>query len=97
MGGRGSSSGLWTLSAEERSKISIGIASHSVSDNDRAERNFKQSIQTEKDIISNAEAYIRVGYVQSTEDEWFQNHLKAYEALIEKYSYFKQERKKQGR
>lgn len=98
MGGRGASSGgVSTLSATEKDKISKGIATHSVSENDRAENHYKSNIEKEKKIVSSAKEYIQVGHIKSTSDEWFQEHLKAYNSLKAQYSYFKKERKKQGR
>lgn len=98
MGGRGaSSSGATTLSATEKAKISKGIATHSVLENDRVENFYKSNIEREKKVVSSAKQYIQSGQIKSTSDEWFQDHIKSYSHLKAQYSYFKKERKKQGR
>ena len=98
MGGRGaSSSGATILSAIEKNKISNNIATHSTTENDRAENHYKSRIEAEKKVVSSAKQYIQSGHIKSTNDEWFQDHLKSYNSLKAQYSYFKKEREKQGR
>ncbi len=100
MGGRGGSSGIpagGTVSAERKKQLRNGIATHTKAENDRAERYIEESLQKEKNIVSNADSYIRVGHIRSRNDPWFQGHVESYNSLKAQLSYFRKERKRQGR
>lgn len=104
MGGRGSSSGTATgggagskLSASRKETITNGIKTHTKEQNDRAEASYKRSIVKEREVVENASAYIRVGYIKSTSDPWFQGHVKTLNSLDAQLKFFKKERKRLGR
>ena len=86
-----------TVSAERKKQLSNGIATHTKAENDRAERGIEQSLQKEKNIVSNADSYIRAGHIKSRNDPWFQGHVESYNSLKAQLSYFRKERKRQGR
>lgn len=100
-GGRGSSSGKtgreasnFSLSDSEIKKINDDVKSHSKSDNDRAERNTYNALQREKSVVENLDEHIRLGHIKSANDEWYQNHIKAYNSLNAKYKELQKARKK---
>ena len=103
MGSGGSSSGKagkasnLSLSDSEIKKINDDVKSHSKSDNDRAERNTYNALQREKSVVENLDEYIRSGHIKSANDEWYQNHIKAYNSLNAKYKELQKARKKYNR
>lgn len=98
MGGRGSSNpGGVKLSPEQKTSIRNGVANHTSAQNDRAEAGYKRDIAREKEIVDRKSDYIRVGYIKSASDPWFQGHLNSYNTLVAKYNVFKKERKRQKR
>lgn len=86
-----------TLTMSEKTKITNDIASHSSSENDRVENFYKTNIAKEENIVLNVNDYIKSGVIKSANDDWFQQHLKSYNTLKAQYSYFKRERKRQGK
>lgn len=103
MGGGGSSNGEagkasnLSLSDIEIKKINDDVKSHSKSDNDRAEKNIFNALNKEKDVVENLDEYIRLGHIKSANDEWYQNHIKAYNSLNAKYKELQKARKKYNR
>ncbi len=84
----------YTLSLEAREKLTQGIISHSDQDNDRAENHMRKKLEQEKAIIDNADAYIKLGYIKSTQDKWFQDHVENANSLEAQLNYFVSERQR---
>ena len=84
----------FSLSDSEIKKINDDVRSHSKSDNDRAERNTYNALQREKSVVENIDEYIRLGHIKSANDEWYQNHIEAYNSLNAKYKELQKARKK---
>lgn len=104
MGGRGSSSGTSIgggagskLSASRKETITNGIKTHTKEQNDRAEVSYKRSIAKEREVVENASAYIRSGYIKNTSDPWFIGHVESLNSLNAQFKFFKKERKRLGR
>lgn len=93
--GRGANG--FSLSDSEIKKINDNVKSHSKSDNDRAERNTYNALQREKSVVENLDEYIRSGHIKSANDEWYQNHIEAYNSLSAKYKELQKARKKYNR
>ena len=90
----GSGASNFSLSDSEIKKINDDVRSHSKSDNDRAERNTYNALQREKSVVENIDEYIRLGYIKSANDAWYQNHIEAYNSLNAKYKELQKARKK---
>lgn len=90
------SSGGSGISQERKAQITSGIMSHSTADNDRAAQSYESRINKEQNIVDNADAYIKMGIIQSTKDTWYREHVDALRSLSAQYEYFKKERARIG-
>ena len=95
-GGKGGKRGV-TLSITDKQKITNDIVTHSITDNDRAERNLTNSLDAEKKYVDNYLNYVKTGYIKSKNDPWFKDHVDSYNYLKSKLDFFKKERKRLGK
>ena len=92
-GSRGGKRGV-TLSTTDKQKITNDIVTHSITDNDRAERNLTNSLDAEKKYVDNYSNYVKTGYIKSKNDPWFKDHVDSYNYLKSTLDFFKKERKR---
>lgn len=85
------------LSDIQKEQLIIGIKNHTKEQNAKMENTIKTYIEKEKQYVDNLDNYIKIGYIKSADDEWYQGHLNTYKVLKAQYEFVKKERKKQGK
>ena len=87
----------YSLSSDEKAKITKGIEDHTKEQNDNAEIFYITNIDKEKEIVNNYQSYLLSGKIKSKDDEWWQHHENTYKNLTAQYNFFLKERKRLGK
>ena len=95
--GTGTTSGRFTLTAEEKANITNGIMTHTSEQNDGAMRTIKNHIDQEQKVIDNYDSYVKLGYITGKGDPWWKGHENTLATLEAQYKFFEQERKRIGK
>ena len=82
------------LTQDRKTRITNGIETHTKEQNDRAEQQYLNYIKREKEIISNYDNYIKIGYIKSKNDEWWKGHEDNYNSLQAQLKFFRKERRR---
>ncbi len=83
-----------SLTQDVKSRITNGIDTHTKEQNDKAEQSYLNKIERQKEIISNYDNYVKIGYIKGKNDEWWKYHEDTYNFLRAKLKFFREERRR---